>query len=121
MKRHIAAIGSVMFIAALALGAFAQDAAPAKPAAKPAKAAKATEPKSDADVQKCLADKFAASKTIKNGAAAVSGGEATLTGEAISGQAKSGAIRSAKACGATKVVNNITVAPKPAKPAERKS
>jgi osmotically-inducible protein OsmY len=114
MKRFIAAISSAVLIVSLALGALAQDSAPAKPAAKAAKAAKAMEPKSDTDVQKCLADKFAASKTIKNGAAAVSGGEATLTGEAVSGQAKSGAIRSAKACGATKVTNNITVTPKPA-------
>lgn len=71
-------------------------------------------PKTDADIQKCIADKFAASKTITNGAAAVANGEATLTGEAKSGGAKGGATKSAKKCGAKTVVNNMTTPPKPA-------
>jgi osmotically-inducible protein OsmY len=73
---------------------------------KPAKAAAA--PKTDADIQKCIADKFAASTTITNGSATVSNGVATLTGEAKSAGAKGGATRSAKACGAKTVTNNIT-------------
>ena len=71
-------------------------------------------PKTDADVQKCISDKLAASKVITNGAAAVSNGAATLTGEAKSAGAKGGATRSAKACGAKTVVNNMTTPPPPA-------
>ena len=51
-----------------------------KKADKPAKAT--TAPKTDAEIQKCISDKFAASKTIADGAAAVTNGDATLTGEA---------------------------------------
>ena len=108
---------SVLVVAVFALSAMAQGAtAPAK-VAKPAKTAAA--PKSDADIAKCTNDKFATSTSVKNGKAAVSGGVATLTGEAANGGGKGGANRSAKACGATSVVNNITVAAKvkAAKPA----
>jgi hypothetical protein len=122
MRRFIAAMGSLVLMTTLSLGVLAQDSAPAKPAAtaKPAKAAKAAAPKTDAEIQQCLTDKFAVSKTIKNGAAMVSDGVATLTGEATSGATKGGATRSAKACGAKSVVNNITAPPK-AKPAEKKA
>lgn len=92
-----------------------------KKASKPAKAAA---PASDTDIQKCIADKFAASQTIKNGAATVANGEATLTGEAKSPGAKGGATRSARACGAKKVINNMTVTEAPkgaAKGADKKS
>jgi len=87
-----------------------------KKADKPAKAAAAPKaPKTDADIQKCISDKFAASKTVTNGAAAVSNNEATLTGEAKNAGAKGGATRTAKACGAKTVVNNMTTpAPPPA-------
>src|SRR5262245_2301633 len=95
-----------------------------KKADKPAKSAAAPKaPKTDADVQKCIADKFAASKTITGGAAAVANGEATLTGEAKNGGAKSGAARTAKACGAKTVVNNLTTPTPPpaaAKTGEKK-
>ena len=111
---------SVLVVAVFALSAMAQGAtAPAK-VAKPAKPAKtAAAPKSDADIAKCTNDKFATSTSVKNGKAAVSSGVATLTGEAANGGGKGGANRSAKACGATSVVNNITVAAKvkAAKPA----
>src|SRR5687767_5379534 len=80
-----------------------------KKADKPAKAA--APPKTDPEIQKCIADKFAASKTITNGAATVTNGEATLTGEAKSGGAKGGAANQAKSCGAKKVANNITTPP----------
>jgi osmotically-inducible protein OsmY len=92
-----------------------------KKADKPAKAP--TAPKTDAEIQKCISDKFAASKTIKNGAAAVTNGDATLTGEANSGGAKGGATRTAKACGAKTVANNMTTpppAPAAAKTSEKK-
>jgi CRISPR/Cas system type I-B associated protein Csh2 (Cas7 group RAMP superfamily) len=119
MRRFIAAMGSLVLMTTLSLGVLAQDSAPAKPAAT-AKPAKAAAPKTDAEIQQCLTDKFAVSKTIKNGAAMVSDGVATLTGEATSGATKGGATRSAKACGAKSVVNNITAPPK-AKPAEKKA
>lgn len=77
---------------------------------KESKVAKATAPKTDAEIQKCITDKFAVSKSVKNGAAAVANGEATLTGEAKSGGAKGGATRSAQACGALKVTNKIALA-----------
>jgi osmotically-inducible protein OsmY len=82
---------------------------------KPAKAAAAA-PKTDEEIQKCISDKFAKSKTITNGAAAVANGEATLTGDAKSAGAKGGATRSAKACGAKKVVNNMAAPPPPPPP-----
>jgi osmotically-inducible protein OsmY len=87
-----------------------------KKADKPAKAAAAPKaPKTDADIQKCISDKFAASKTVTNGAAAVANNEATLTGEAKNAGAKGGATKTAKACGAKTVVNNMTTpAPPPA-------
>ncbi len=113
---------SVLVVAVFALSAMAQGAgtAPAKKAEKPAKVVKAAPAaKSDADIAKCINDKFAASSAIKNGKASVSGGVATLTGDVTSGGAKGGQTRAAKACGATSVTNNITVAkkekaPKPA-------
>ena len=92
-----------------------------KKADKPAKVT--TAPKTDAEIQKCISDKFAASKTISSGAAAVTNGEATLTGEAKSGGAKGGATRTAKACGAKTVANNMTTpppAPAAAKTSEKK-
>lgn len=124
-KRILTAAGSVALVAMLALGGLAQTSAPAKQgekAAKPAKTKAAAAPKSDADIQKCINDKLAASKTIKGGTATVTNGVATLTGEASSGGAKGGATRSAKACGAKTVTNNITVAAKTTtKPAEKKA
>lgn len=105
-------LSSVM-LALCSFVAFAQDAGQAKPKQK--KAVASMTPKSDAEVQTCLNDKFKESKTIKNGGATISDGAATLTGEAATGGAKGGATRSAKACGAKTVTNNITVPPKPKK------
>ncbi|HZS06964.1 MAG TPA: BON domain-containing protein [Blastocatellia bacterium] len=120
MKRLFIAASVITLMSLLTLSAAAQEMTAKKPkAAKPAKAAAA--PKSDADIQKCISDKLAASKTVTNGSAAVSDGVATLTGEASSAGAKGGATRSAKACGAKSVTNNITVAakPKPAPPQKK--
>ncbi|MFN7926552.1 MAG: hypothetical protein U0Y68_01160 [Blastocatellia bacterium] len=47
-------------------------------------------PKTDAEIAKCINDKFKTSTTVKNGNATVSGGVATLTGEVSSGGAKGG-------------------------------
>lgn len=109
---------SVLVVAVFALSAMAQGAtAPAKE--KPAKPAKAaTAGKSDAEIAKCINDKFAASSAIKNGKASVSGGVATLTGDVNSGGAKGGQTVASKSCGATSVTNNITVAPKAPKAAK---
>ncbi|HYE72243.1 MAG TPA: BON domain-containing protein, partial [Blastocatellia bacterium] len=109
-KRTFVCLSILMLISALSFSAFAQDPAPAKPT-KTAKA-KAPMPMSDADIQKCISDKLAMSKTITGGSATVSGGIATLTGEASSGGAKGGVTKTARACGAKSVTNNITVTPK---------
>lgn len=110
MRKTIVSFLAVML---LSFVAFAQDAGTGT--AKVKKSAAPAAPKSDAEVQTCINDKFKASTTIKNGNATVSGGAAVLTGDASSGGAKGGATRSAKACGAKTVTNNITVPPKPKK------
>jgi len=76
---------------------------------KKGKTEKAAAPASDAEIQKCISDKFAKSTTITNGSVKVSSGQATITGEAKNGGAKGGATKSAKACGAKTVANNITI------------
>ena len=107
----------ILAVAIFTVSAMAQTAtAPATKTEKPAKAAPA--PKSDAEVAKCINDKFAASSAIKNGKATVSGGVATLTGDVNSGGAKGGQTVAAKSCGAKSVTNNITVAPKAPKAAK---
>ncbi|HEX4950173.1 MAG TPA: BON domain-containing protein [Blastocatellia bacterium] len=104
---------SLLLVTLLSFVALAQDAG--QGTAKVKKAMAPAAPKSDTEIQTCLNDKFKTSTSIKNGSATVSGGAATLTGEASSGGAKGGATRSAKACGAKTVTNNITVPPKPKK------
>ena len=117
MKKTIGLTFTLLLTVAFALtqtSLASQEGEMKKKADKPAKAAAAA-PKTDADVQKCISDKFAASKTITSGAAVVANGQATLTGEAKSAGAKGGASRTAKACGAKTVVNNLTTpAPPPA-------
>lgn len=102
----------------LSISVWAQDAG--QTSAKVKKPAAPVVPKSDAEVQTCINDKFKVSTSVKNGNASVSGGVATLTGDAANGGGKGGATRSAKTCGAKSVVNNIVVPPKPkaAKPAD---
>ena len=102
---------SLFVVVLLSFTVLAQDAGQAT--AKPKKAAVPAAPKSDADIAKCINDKFKASTSVKNGNATVSGGAATLTGEASSGGAKGGATRSAQACGAKPVTNSMTVLSKP--------
>ena len=117
------------FVFALSAFAFAQAAQPAqggemKSEKKSAKKAEPAAPKSDADIQKCISDKFANSEKLKSQgfSTAVSNGEATLTGTAKNAGSKGAATGIAKSCGASKVTNNITAPaiPKPAKPAEKK-
>ncbi|HZF37946.1 MAG TPA: BON domain-containing protein [Blastocatellia bacterium] len=115
MKKTIALTFTLLLTIAFAstqASLASQDSEMKKKADKPTKAAAAPKaPKTDADIQKCIADKLAASKTVTGGAAAVSNGEATLTGEAKNGGAKGGAAKQAKSCGAKTVVNNITTPP----------
>jgi osmotically-inducible protein OsmY len=119
MKRIIAAIFVVLLASAVAL---AQGAQPAqggemKKSEKKAEKKKEAAPKSDADIQKCITDKFAASAKLKSQgfSASVSGGVATLTGAATNAGSKGAATRIAQSCGAKSVTNNIT-APPVAKP-----
>ena len=112
------------FVLAITVFAFAQGGDTMKSSNKSAAKKPAAAPKSDADIQKCITDKFAAAEKLKSQgfSATVSNGEATLTGTASNAGSKGAATKIAKSCGATKVTNNITSPPvsKPAKPAEKK-
>ena len=112
MKRFILALCSLTLLVTLA---FAQEMQkqPATSKAKPVKA-KAAMPTSDADIQKCIQDKFANSPSMKDNPpkVSVSGGVATITGEAKNGGQKGAASRQAKSCGAKEVKNEMTMAPK---------
>lgn len=117
MRKMIALTFTLLLTTTLA---FAQAQPEKKKESKPTKAAAAPKaPKSDADVQKCITDKLAGSKTLTSPNAAVAGGEATLTGEAKNAGAKNSAGKAATGCGAKKVVNNISVAAPPAKPPKK--
>ncbi len=112
VKQLVLAMGSLSLLVTIA---FAQEMQkqPATPKAKPAKA-KAAMPTSDADIQKCIQDRFANSPSMKDKppTVSVSGGVATITGEAKNGGQKGAATRSAKSCGAKEVKNEMTVAAK---------
>ncbi len=124
MKRIVTVICVVLLSSVVS---FAQAAQPAqggemmkkseKKAEKKTEKKKDTAPKSDADIQKCITDKLAAAEKLKSQgfSATVSGGAATLTGNAANAGSKGAATRIAKSCGATPVTNNIT-APPVAKP-----
>ena len=73
----------------------------------------ATPQKSDADIQKCITDKLAASASLKDQGitVAVSNGVATLTGKVKNAGSKGAATNLAKGCGAKSVTNELTVAP----------
>jgi osmotically-inducible protein OsmY len=128
MKRMITVL---CFVFALSAFAFAHGTQPAQGGEtmksgekKPARKSEPAAPKTDADIQKCIADKLAKSEKLKpqGFSATVSNGEATLTGTAQNAGSKGAATGIAKSCGASKVTNNITAPPvsKPAKPAEKK-
>src|SRR5262245_53392948 len=97
---------TLLLMPAVAVGQTAQP--EKKKESKTAKAS-ASAPRSDADIQKCISDKFASLKTIEAGTATVSNREVTLTGEAKSAGAKGGATRAAKSCGASRIINSITI------------
>lgn len=73
----------------------------------------------DAEIRQCIVDRLAASPSLKEQglSASVSGGAATLSGTAKNPGSKGAATNIAKKCGASSVVNNITISPdyKPAK------
>ena len=113
-KKLITLLSGLALTAMFAFTAVAQPTPPAKTAAaKPAKTKPA--PKTDAEIQQCITEKLAASAKLKDQglSATVVGGVATFVGEAKDGSSKGGVANIAKACGAKKTVNNITVAAKP--------
>ena len=121
MKRIFTVLSFVLVISVFA---FAQTGDTMKSSGKSAAKKPAAAPKSDADIQKCITDKFAAAEKLKSQgfSATVSNGEATLIGTANNAGSKGAATKIAKSCGATKVTNNISSPPvsKPAKPADKK-
>ncbi|MEO6725773.1 MAG: BON domain-containing protein [Blastocatellia bacterium] len=122
MKRMFTVLSFVLVITAFA---FAQSGEMMKkPADKSAAKKPAAAAKSDAEIQKCITDKFAAAEKLKSQgfSATVSNGEATIIGTANNAGSKGAATKIAKSCGATKVTNNISSPPvsKPAKPADKK-
>ncbi|MBS1791885.1 MAG: BON domain-containing protein [Acidobacteria bacterium] len=120
MKRVIAVF---CFLVALSSLALAQGGEMMKSEKKSSQ--KASAAKSDADIQKCITDKFAKSEKLSTQgfSATVSNGEATLTGNANNAGSKGAATKIAKSCGASKVTNNITSPPvsKPKKSGDDKS
>src|SRR5215510_13138650 len=82
MKKIVTLMFTLLLTTAVALTPAAQASQDGEMAKKKGKSEKAPAPASDADIQKCISDKFANSKTITNGAVKVSSGQATLTGEA---------------------------------------
>lgn len=112
MKRTFTFLCSAVLFGVLAFSTNAQD-MQKKSESKSGKA-KAAMPTSDPDIQKCIQDKFANAPSMKEKqpTVAVSGGVATITGEAKNGGQKGAASRMATACGAKEVKNEMTVAPK---------
>ena len=108
MKKNVLWLCVFTLLTTCAFTAMAQE---KKPDAKPAKT-KAAMPTTDADIQKCIDDKFANAPSMKDKkpTVAVSGGVATITGEAKNGGAKGAATKIAKSCGAKEVKNEMTVA-----------
>ena len=124
MKSMKTIIGGAALAGLLALAAVAQTpaTAPATKTVAPVKAAKAMKTvaaKSDADIQSDIQQRLAAAPKLKseNISVAVSNAVATFTGSVKNAGSKGGVSSLAKAAGAKKVVNNITVekAEKPAK------
>jgi osmotically-inducible protein OsmY len=124
MKSMKTIIGGAALAGLLALAPVAQTPASATKTVAPVKAAKtmkAVAAKSDADIQSDIQQRLAAAPKLKSGniTVAVSNAVATFTGSVKNSGSKGGVSSLAKAAGAKKVVNNITVekAEKPAKAA----
>jgi osmotically-inducible protein OsmY len=119
LKSMILCLSVISLLATCAINVVAQE---KKPDAKPAKA-KPAMPTSDPDIQKCIDDKLANAPSLKDKkpTVTVSGGVATITGEAKNGGAKGAATGIAKRCGAKEVKNELTVPPGAKKPTEKKT
>jgi osmotically-inducible protein OsmY len=93
----------------------------AKGAAKGAK--EGLTAKTDPEIQKCITDKFAASRTFKDLSlgVAVTNGEVMLTGQVRNAGSKGAATSISKRCGAKKTINNIIVDTPPKPPAPKPS
>ncbi|MCW5971607.1 MAG: BON domain-containing protein [Blastocatellales bacterium] len=100
-----------VFATALALPVFADSPITVSASGRP--------PAGDAEIRQCIIERLASSPSLKDQglSASVSGGAATLSGIAKNPGSKGAATNIAKKCGATSVVNNITISPdyKPAK------
>src|SRR5262249_58292718 len=109
MKKIITVMFALSLTIAVALTQAAQASQDGEMTKKKGRSEKAAPPPtSDADIQKCISDKFAKSKTITNGAVKVSSGQATLTGEAKNGGAKSGGAQTTKSFRAPKEAQTPT-------------
>jgi osmotically-inducible protein OsmY len=124
MKKISISILGLFLISALALipaaaSAGGQTADPMK-REDSTKAKKETAPKSDDEVQRCIADKVTNSEKLKSQGfnVTVSGGEVTYTGTARNAGSKGAMTRIAQSCGAKSVKNNITA---PAIPRPKRS
>lgn len=104
MRRPLAIIFALLFLAVASTSALAQTSGMS--------AASPLTPKGDAEIQKCISDKLAASPSLKTQgiSVAVSNGVATLTGKVKNAGSKGAATNLAKGCGATSVTNNLTIA-----------
>ncbi len=114
MKKISMSILGLFLISALALApttstAGGQTADPMKKE-NSSKAKKEMAPKSDDEVQRCIADKIANSEKLKSQGfnVTVSSGEVTFTGTAKNAGSKGAMTRIAQSCGAKSVKNNIT-------------
>lgn len=110
MNRLKTIIVSGTLVGALAFAVVAQTPSQAKPMHAP-KQAKVATVKSDADIQADIQKRLSQAPKLKseNISVAVSGGVATFTGTVSNSGSKGGVNSLAKAAGAKKVVNNITV------------
>lgn len=99
MRKVILIISQLMFVAvfALTVGVSAAD--------------DSVTAKSDTEIQQCIAERLAASPSLKDQgfSASVSNGTATLTGTARNPGSKGAASNIAKKCGAGSVANKIAI------------
>lgn len=103
MRKSLAIISTLLFLAIAATSAFAR--------CPDVIAVARSAPKTDAEIQKCITDKLAAAPSLKTQSisASVSNGVATLTGKVKNAGSKGAATNLAKGCGATSVTNNLTI------------
>jgi hypothetical protein len=99
---HVRRLVPALLLLAIA-SAMAQDRRPAKPGGQEA-------PKTDAELERAIRERFARSKCAsENFSVRVHGGVATIEGRTDVVQRKGAATRMAKAAGARKVINKIQI------------